>query len=319
LLVHLKENCVSARKLSGVVPIIPVPFDDAENIDEESLRGLVEFAVESKFSGICLPAYGSEFYKLSDAERVRVVEIAVNQAAGRTLVVAQSNHVSSRIALSTARTHIENGADLISLALPRQFALTENDLMNYTQPILQGISVPCLIQDFNPGGPTVGAEFAVRLLAECPNFHYLKLEEALLAKKVRAIRAATNDEVGILEGWGGLYMMELIPAGICGVMPGLAIGDMLQRTFDLRKADKNAEAFALYQKVLPQLVFALQNMELFLYHEKRLLQARGCLNNARCRSAALLPDSDAIKYIDEINSDLLHEMEKGGFTLPIAP
>ncbi|MGH9567667.1 MAG: hypothetical protein ACRD4I_16960 [Candidatus Angelobacter sp.] len=198
-------------------------------------------------------------------------------------------------------------------ALPRQFALTENDLLNYAKPILNGVKVPCLIQDFNPGGSTIGADFAVKLLAECPNFHYLKLEEALLAKKVRAIRTATNDEVGILEGWGGLYMMELIPAGICGIMPGLALGDMLQQTFDLRKAGKDAEAFVLYQKVLPQLVFALQNMELFLYHEKRLLQARGCLRNARCRNAALIPDADAIAYVDEINTELLREMQKGGF------
>jgi 2-keto-3-deoxy-L-arabinonate dehydratase len=307
---------MSAKKLSGVVPIIPVPFDESQNIDEEALRGLVEFAVERGFCAICLPAYGSEFYKLSDAERVRVVQIAVDHAAGRTLVVAQSNHVSSRIALSTARTHMENGADMISLALPRTFALTENDLLNYVKPILKGVNVPCLIQDFNPGGPTVGADFAVKLLTECPNFHYLKLEEALLAKKVRAIRTATNDQVGILEGWGGLYMMELIPAGICGIMPGLALGDMLQRTFDLRKTGKNVEAFALYQKVLPQLVFALQNMELFLYHEKRLLQARGCLRDARCRNAALMPDDDAIAYVDEINAELLREMEKGGFIIP---
>jgi 4-hydroxy-tetrahydrodipicolinate synthase len=307
---------VLEKKLSGVVPIIPIPFDESENIDEEALRGLVEFAVECGFAGICLPAYGSEFYKLSDVERVRVVQIAVNEAAGRTLVVAQSNHVSSRIALSTARMHIENGADLISLALPRQFALTENDLLTYVISILRGINVPCLIQDFNPGGPTVGADFAVKLLDTCPNFHYLKLEEALLAQKVRAIRKATNDDIGILEGWGGLYMMELIPAGICGVMPGLALGDMLQRTFDLRKAGKNAEAFALYQKVLPQLVFALQNMELFLYHEKRLLHARGCLRTTRCRNAALTPDADARAYVDEINAELMHEIKKGAFITP---
>ncbi len=307
---------MSAKKLSGVVPIIPVPFDESENIDEEALRVLVEFAVGRGFSAICLPAYASEFYKLSDTERVRVVQVAVSQVAGRTLVVAQSNHVSSRIALSTARTHIENGADMISLALPRQFALPENDLLTYVTPILAGINVPCLIQDFNPGGPTVGADFASKLLDACPNFHYLKLEEALLAKKVRAIRKATHDKVGILEGWGGMYMMELIPAGICGVMPGLALGDMLQRIFDLRKEGKDAEAFALYQKVLPQLVFALQNMELFLYHEKRLLQARGCLRHTRRRDAALTPDVDAMAYVDEINAELLREMKKGGFITP---
>jgi len=53
-------------QLKGSVPIIPIPFDAQENIDEESLRRLVEFAAEKKFSAICLPAYGSEFYKLTE-------------------------------------------------------------------------------------------------------------------------------------------------------------------------------------------------------------------------------------------------------------
>ena len=35
--------------------------------------------------------------------------------------------------------------------------------------------------------------------------------------KVRTIRAATNGRVGVLEGWGGMYMLDLIPAGICGL------------------------------------------------------------------------------------------------------
>ena len=58
-------------QLVGSVPIMPIPFDAEEAIDEEALRRLVEFAVEKKFSAICLPAYGSEFYKLTEDERIR--------------------------------------------------------------------------------------------------------------------------------------------------------------------------------------------------------------------------------------------------------
>jgi 4-hydroxy-tetrahydrodipicolinate synthase len=289
-----------------------MPFDESERIDEDSLRRMVEFAVARGLGAICLPAYASEFYKLSEQERVRVVQVAASQAAGRTLVVAQSNHASSRVALSMAQAHVENGADLIGVALPRQFALADDDLLRYLTPILDGVDVPCLVQDFNPGGPTVGVDFVVRLRAECPNFRYLKLEEPLLAAKVSAIREATKDEIGILEGWGGLYMMELIPAGICGVMPGLAIADILNRVFDLRRGNMIVEAVQLFEKVLPQIVFSLQNMELFLYCEKRLLQARGLLSNARCRNAGFTPDRYAVDYVNELNDRILREIEKTG-------
>ena len=300
------------RELGGAVPVIPMPFDECEGVDEDALRRLVEFAVARGIGAICLPAYASEFYKLSEQERIRVVQVAVSQAAGRVLVIAQSNHPSSRLALAMAQTHVANGADLIAVAIPRQFPLSDDDLLHYLTPILTGVKVPCLVQDFNPGGPTVSLDFVKRLRDECPNLRYLKLEEPLLQRKVLAIREATGDEIKVLEGWGGLYMMELIPAGICGVMSGLALADVLNLVFSLRKANKTAEAVRLYERVLPQIVFALQNMELFVYCDKRLLQARGVLANARCRSASLTPDPYAEDYVNELNDRVLQVIESAG-------
>src|SRR5215469_7344214 len=126
----------NGKELSGAVPIIPIPFAADDSIDEEALRQLVEFAASSGFAGICLPAYGSEFYKLSDEERIRVVKIAVEQAGGRLLIVAQSNHGSSRIALQIAHKHVENGADVVSVVVPRTFVLSDDDLLRYFKPIL---------------------------------------------------------------------------------------------------------------------------------------------------------------------------------------
>ena len=231
------------RQVQGIVPVVPIPFREDESIDEQVLRQEIDFAAACGVSAICLPAYGSEFYKLSEEERHRVVRIAVEQGAGRLLVIAQSNHVSARVALSIARANVQAGADLVSIAIPRTFALSDDDLLRFLQQVLKGIDVPCLIQDFNPGGATVSVDFVMQLHSECPNFQYLKLEEPLAAPKVRAILNPTHGEVGVLEGWGGLYMMELIPVGICGVMPGLAIADILNRVFHLRKEGRSAEAF----------------------------------------------------------------------------
>ena len=302
------------RGVNGVVSVIPIPFGENEEIDEKALRGLIDFAAACKVGAVCLPAYGSEFYKLSDEERARVVRIAVEQAAGRLLVIGQSNHGSSRLALRMAMAHVKSGADLISIAIPRQFALSDEDLLRYLSPVLNGVDVPCLVQDFNPGGPTISVEFARRLRAECSNLRYLKLEEALAATKVAGIGEVTHGEVGVLEGWGGLYMMELMPAGICGLMPGLGMADLLQLIFDLRKEHSDTEAFRLYEKVLPHIVFSLQNMELYLYCEKSLLRARGLLSNAHCRNASLSPDPFTIRYVDELNQRVVHALEDVGFS-----
>ena len=88
--------------LFGSVPIIPTPFTTDESIDEAALRDLIEFAISSGLQAVCLPAYASEFYKLTDDERLLVVKIAVEQAAGRLQIVAQSNHPSCLLYTSDA-------------------------------------------------------------------------------------------------------------------------------------------------------------------------------------------------------------------------
>jgi dihydrodipicolinate synthase/N-acetylneuraminate lyase len=303
-----------SKDLSGAVPIIAIPFDADENIDEEGLRRLVEFAANKGFGGICLPAYGGEFYKLSDEERVFVVKVAVNQAAGRLRVIAQSNHGSSRVALAMARKHVENGADLISIALPRSFVLSDDDLLRFLKPILNGVDVPSLVQDYYPGGTTIGANFVARLSAECPGFRYLKFEEPQVMKKLVAIREVSKDRIKVLDGTGGLYQMELIPTGLAGVMSGLALADALNVVFRLRAANRSEEAFQLYEKFLPFLVFGLQNFELWLYCEKRLLQARGLLTSARCRDACIAPDPNTVRYVDEMNERIMQALENAGLS-----
>src|SRR5438552_1674558 len=118
-----ESYCMSGQlRLNGVVPIIPTPFRADETIDLEGLGRCVDFAVRCRVCAICLPAYASEFPKLTEAERFQVIETAIKAAAGKIAVLAQSNYPSAHCAAELARRHADLGADLISFAIPRQFA-----------------------------------------------------------------------------------------------------------------------------------------------------------------------------------------------------
>lgn len=295
-----------AKKLNGCIPIIPTPFNSDESIDENALRSLIEFAVSCEVEAVCLPAYASEFYKLTDGEKLMVVKIAVKQAAGRLQVIAQSNHPSLKVAIQLAKANVLAGADVISLAVPRIFNLNESSIYQYLSGFFGAIpEVPVLVQDFNPGGSSISSSLINRLRLEHDNFKYLKLEEPLCAPKFEEIIRVTESSVEVFEGWGGLYLMELIPVGIGGVMPGLGVADILQKIFYLRKNGQNNKAFEYFERVMPQIYFSLQNMELFHYTEKELLIARGILKNSKVRSAAYIPDAYTISYVRELNERIV--------------
>ncbi|TAM81554.1 MAG: dihydrodipicolinate synthase family protein [Acidobacteria bacterium] len=299
-------------QLEGVVPIIPTPFLENQEVDWESLRALVDFACASGACAMCLPAYASEFYKLSEDERRRAVSEAAQLASGRIPVIGQVNAFSAMQAKETALDVQRAGASAVSVSVPRLFSLGERDLLRYFDRILSAIDVPLLIQDFNPGGPTVSLDFISTLHRTHPHFRYIKLEEPMMASKVEAIVQKTSGEVGVMEGWGGMYMLELIPAGICGVMPSLGAADILALVFRLVKQGKKDKAFEAFRDVLPQVVFSLQNLELLHHVEKSLLAARGVIKESGVRDASLDPNPHDRQHMLFINGKVLEALDRLG-------
>ena len=286
------------QNLTGIVPVLPTPFRPDEAVDLDSLKRIVGFCAGNGFSAACIPAYASEFYKVTMDERYQLVEAAVDAANGRVQIIAQSNHYSASLAGQIARKNEELGADMISVAIPRMFDISEADVFRFLESVLVSTSLPVLVQDFNPGGPTISAALAKRVNEEYPHFRYLKLEQPLMAPRVVEILEETSGAVQVLEGWGGLYLLEGIQAGICGAMPALGVADVLQEAFDLVVAGEMHAASDVFEQILPYLVFSLQNMELLLRMEKNLLLRRGLLASDRVRDATLTPDSKTEAYVE---------------------
>jgi len=266
---------------------------------------LLDFACGIDVCAVCLPAYASEFYKLSDAERRQIIARAVERCNNRLPVIAQANAGSTIQSVELARFAQEAGASAVSVAAPRLFALGERDLLRHFGRILSAIDVPLVLQDYNPGGPTVSTSFIAELHRQHPHFRWVKLEEPLMAARVTSIMDATSGEVGVLEGWGGMYLLELVAAGICGVMPSLSLADLLARTYRLAKGGHRQEAYEIFAGTLPIIVYSLQNMELYHHAEKRLLAARGIIDETFVRDPRRDLDPLDAAHIDFLNANVL--------------
>lgn len=302
-------------ELRGVVPVVPTPFNPDESIDVESLASVVDWIAGRGLAGMCLPAYGSEFYKLTEAERDQVVGVAVEANGGRVPVVAQANHVSSRAAADLARRYSGMGADVISFAIPRQFGSSNADIVEYCASVAAATPRPVLIQDFNPGGPTLGADLISELHDRCGNLRFVKLEDPMMVDRLIAVRSATAGRLGILEGWGGLYMLEGLAAGIDGIMPGAAVADLLDSVFAAAVSEQRERAHDLFGSLLPFISFGLQDFELFLQIEKRVLVRRGLIASPTVRALTHTPSAAVSAHIDFL-IDQVERLAADGFGTP---
>jgi hypothetical protein len=74
------------QPFSGIFPILVTPFDEKDQIDEDSLRQEVDFLIEEGVHDIGI-ALGSELLKMTEPERDKVVQVVISQDRGRVPVV----------------------------------------------------------------------------------------------------------------------------------------------------------------------------------------------------------------------------------------
>lgn len=296
---------MSVLALQGVIPILPTPFRSNDEVDFQALGALLDFSISAGAAAVGTPAFGSEFYKLADSERQRVLESVMAHSNRRIPVVAQCNHHSPRHAARLARRAEELGAAAINIALPRMFPSSSAQMLAYARTVCDSVGVPVVVQDWYPGGEPIGLPFVFELRKYCANFRYVKREEPGIGQLIRAIRLELGGEVGVFLGWGGMYVPELQPAGACGVMPGLALADVFARIWRLGADDDWAGAYSLFARVAPYLQFSLQTFEQFHHSEKLLLCARGILRSGAVRPVTIELDPDARRYLDRLILELL--------------
>ena len=286
--------------LHGVTPVLCTPFDAQESIDEAALRREVDFTIEAGSVAICAPAFGSEYYKLSDPERYRVAELAVEQAAGRIPVVISTSSGSVHSTVEFSRYAESIGAQVIMVAPPRTLALGLAEVRRFYESVCEAVRIPVMLQDADFAGSGLPATLLAEIAERCPNFLFAKLENPLAGGKSSEIIRLTGGRVGVIYGWGGLNMFDGLAHGAVGVMPGPSFVDLYIRTMKLYSSGKINEARTLFDRFMPFLVFGLQHLELFVHMEKRVLVRRGIFASDRMREPSLRLDEQYQRQIDDL-------------------
>jgi 4-hydroxy-tetrahydrodipicolinate synthase len=206
------------------------------------------------------------------------------------------------------------GAAAINTALPRTMPASEQQLYKYASTICSSTSLPVIIQDYNPGGPLIGFDFVMRLSDQFENFRFIKYEVPGIGPLVAGILEATMGRVKVFSGWGASYMLEQVPAGIAGIMPGIPLADYFTKLWNYASAGNSSEAMKMYTAISPYLAFSLQNLEMFHHVEKRLAVRRGIMKSAVVRSVSIELDSFQTQYLDLVLNATCDALERFGFT-----
>ena len=288
---------------SGIFHVTATPFRPDGALDTTGLAPLVEAALATRIDGFTVLGIAGEAHRLTDDERLRVVEGIVKETRGRVPVVVGVSAPGSHVAAASARMARAAGADALMLA-PPQGAKNLDAVFDYYQNVAEAAGLPLVVQD-EPVTTQVAmpAPFIARLCAEVPGVQAVKLEEAPTLPKITRLRALVGERVGIFGGLGGVYFFEELSRGADGAMTGFPYPEALRAIRERFVAGRRDEARALFYRWLPLIRYETQPGSIpgtAIAIRKEILRRRGWIGSAFVRPPATALDASTLDELTEI-------------------
>jgi 4-hydroxy-tetrahydrodipicolinate synthase len=179
---------MSRERLAGCGTALVTPFTPQGQIDERSLRSFVDWQIASGVHFVVPCGSTGEAATMSTAEHCRVVEITVEQTAGRVPVVAGAASNDTKKAIALSREVESTGATHLLHASPMYNKPPQRGIVAHFHAIADAVRIPIVVYNV-PGRTASNIEAATTLeLAEHPNIVAVKEASGNLAQIGEIIR-----------------------------------------------------------------------------------------------------------------------------------
>ncbi len=133
--------------LTGYIPDLPTPFDEAGRVDLKAFARLCERQIAAGVSAIVVCETAGEASTLSPAEQEFVIRAAVDIARGRVRVIAGAGSNSTEQALQLTRRAEAAGADAILSVVPYYNKPVQSGIHAHFQAVSLSTALPVILHD----------------------------------------------------------------------------------------------------------------------------------------------------------------------------
>ncbi|MBN3757514.1 4-hydroxy-tetrahydrodipicolinate synthase [Paraburkholderia sp. Tr-20389] len=196
----------------GIIPALITPMTPAEEVDEAGLRTLIERLIGAGVHALFVLGTNGEFIGLSEAEKLRIATIAVDQARGRVPVIAGTGAYATRNVIELNAKMQDTGVDAVSVITPYFNGATQQELFTHYERIARGTSLPVMLYTIPAkAGITLNVD-TVRRLSEIPNIRGIKDSGGDFDRLLQLINLR-RDDFAVFTGTDSMILWTLIAGG----------------------------------------------------------------------------------------------------------
>ena len=238
-------------RFTGVGTALVTPFRADGAVDDAAVRRLARRQIDAGIHFLCPCGTTGEAPTLSDREKLRIVELVVEEANGKVPVLAGAGGYDTREVIEFARELERTGVDGILSVTPYYNKPTQEGLFQHYKAIAESTPLPIMLYNV-PGrtGVNIEAQTAVRL-SELPNIVAIKEASANVVQMTEIIANAREDFI-LVSGDDPLTVavMGIGGRGVVSVASNEAPAEMVQ-IVELCERGDFAAARKLHHWLLP--------------------------------------------------------------------
>jgi 4-hydroxy-tetrahydrodipicolinate synthase len=242
----------------GLFPATILPMTADAEIDEEALRRYIRHVASSPIRGLAINADTGESAHLSHEERVRVLEIVVDEVGDRLPVIAGLPAQFTDQAVAFGRDYRSAGASALlvfPIAAYQGAPLDPDIVLRYHAAIGEAVGLPLVLFNLTPalGGVLLSAETIERLcgLAPVVAIKDASFDAKVLVEVVTAVRQQRSP-VAVLTG-DDPFIYESFVLGADGALVGFGavVTRLLSELVEEALAGNLELAGAIWNRLLP--------------------------------------------------------------------
>ena len=192
-----------AERITGILTPNITPVDADGRVDEQKLRGYVDWLIERGVDGLYPNGSTGEFVRFSAEERRQIVRIVVDQTAGRVPVLAGAAEANVKATIEACDAYGELGVRAVAIVAPFYYRLSSEGVYAYFREIAENVEVDVTLYNIPLFASPIDVDTVVRLAAEFPRVVGIKDSSGDLPNMMRMISAIRpmRDDFTFLTGW----------------------------------------------------------------------------------------------------------------------
>jgi 4-hydroxy-tetrahydrodipicolinate synthase len=200
-----------AARIKGSIPALVTPIKGGK-VDEQAFRRFVSWQIEQGSHGLVPCGTTGESPTLSHDEHMRVVELCIQEAAGRVPVIAGAGSNSTDEAIALTRHAKEAGADAVLHVTGYYNKPSQEGIYRHFMAVADSADIPIIVYNIPPRAIIdISVEVMARL-SKHPNIIGVKDATANLMRPTRE-RNACGKSWRLLSGEDGTALGYMAHGG----------------------------------------------------------------------------------------------------------